>query len=95
MQTDEPVTDEERATLLLLQFKSDLAWLYLRDEYRESTHVVIQGLFDVGEALIRRAVRFEPEALPTVLAHLDHIRRNVIRAASPSGERPTVKLRRN
>ncbi len=63
-------TDEERGKELLAQFKQDLQQLAMQGEYGQRAGIVILGMLDVVEVLIRRAVRVDPELLPGLLTRI-------------------------
>jgi hypothetical protein len=48
-----------------------------------AVHAVLLGLVSATEALIRRAVRAEPESLPAMLQAIDGMRASVLRVGQP------------
>jgi hypothetical protein len=82
-ETERPETKEQRATRLLGQFKADVLRLALADPYGDVGYVVIVGLLDVAEGLMRRNLRHDPAPLPILLTRIDDLRANVLRVGSP------------
>jgi hypothetical protein len=68
---------------LRVLFSRDVQALALREPYGTAVHAVLLGLVSATEALIRRAVRAEPESLPAMLQAIDGMRASVLRVGQP------------
>ncbi len=79
------LTDDERGVQLLVAFKRDLQRLALSADYGERGYVVIVGLLEVAEGLIRRSLHADPAPLPVLLSLLDGMRARVEASVPPSG----------